>query len=91
MIAVTLQTLQRLNEYMMISLRTLEGMDLGNIRQNWGPVVADEKELQLAKYVKQGLILMENDHARLTDEGMLHADGIASDLFVIEEKSKVKS
>jgi mannitol-1-phosphate/altronate dehydrogenase len=38
--------------------------------------------MQLVKYEHQKLIVLNNDHAILTDEGMLLADGIASDLFI---------
>lgn len=68
---------QKLNEYIMISLRTAEGLNLGKIDK------AASLELKAAskKYIETGLIKMENDYLKLTNEGKLLADGIAADLF----------
>lgn len=38
------------------------------------------------KYIDRGMVHIENDHIRLTREGKLFADGIASDLFILEEQ-----
>ena len=78
----TLTPGQKLNERIMISLRTKEGIDLNKIQIDWGPAERSGIEKNLRKYIQSGLIIMETDHARLTDEGMLRADGIAADLFV---------
>lgn len=79
-----LTPLQQLNEYIMISLRTMEGIDLAGLGNRWGLAVREQKEQQIDKYVKQGLLFLDHHHVRLTDEGMLRADGIASDLFVLQ-------
>ena len=76
-----LTSTQLLNEFLMISLRTIEGIDLHKLEQQFG---ADEKkriELQAQKFVRHGLIKYDEPFIRLTDEGMLRADGIASELF----------
>lgn len=72
---------QRLNETIMISLRTMEGLDLKKIEQDWGESEGRRIEKGLTKYVSNGLVRIENNLAQLTDDGMLRADGIASDLF----------
>jgi oxygen-independent coproporphyrinogen-3 oxidase len=68
---------QKLNEYIMISLRTTEGLDLSKVDK------AASFELQAAsrKYIESGLLKLENNSLRLTREGKLLADGIAADLF----------
>ena len=68
---------QKLNEYIMISLRTAEGLNLAKIDKAAG------LELRAAskKYIETGLIKIENDFLKLTNEGKLLADGIAADLF----------
>jgi oxygen-independent coproporphyrinogen III oxidase len=73
-----LTTTQKLNEYIMISLRTAEGLNLSKV-----DIVAS-LELQAAskKYIATGFMKMENDFLKLTNEGKLLADGIASALFV---------
>jgi len=72
-----LTAVQKLNEYIMTSLRTMEGLDLGKI---------DEKEKEkflssAAKYINSGLLKSMNNSLVLTNEGKLLADGIAAALF----------
>lgn len=73
----------RLNEYIMISLRTVEGIDLNVIEKTWG---IENKELitqQLQTAINRNQVYKENNFIKLTDEGMLAADGIASGLFIV--------
>lgn len=72
-----LTTTQKLNESIMISLRTAEGLDLSKMNET------KSTELQTAskKYIENGLVKLENNFLRLTQEGKLLADGIAADLF----------
>ena len=77
-----LSNVQQLNETIMISLRTKEGINLSKMQMDWGDKQRQRIENSLAKYRLSGLITINNDRARLTDEGMLRADGIAADLFI---------
>ena len=77
-----LSSKDRLNETIMISLRTKEGLDLNRIEKQFGFGERRRIEQGLDKYVKSGLIGLHNSIVQLTDEGMLRADGIAADLFV---------
>lgn len=79
-----LTDVQRLNEYLMISLRTMEGLDLGVVEGQWGRPTAEKLEKQLGPYLTHSLVVQKDRHFSLTDEGMLRADGIASDLFFEE-------
>jgi oxygen-independent coproporphyrinogen III oxidase len=72
-----LTSTQKLNEYIMISLRTAEGLNLGKIDGAAGLELRSASK----KYIETGLIKMENDFLKLTNEGKLLADGIAADLF----------
>ena len=78
----TLSAVNRLNENIMISLRTSEGLDLRQVESTWGITEKERIEQQLKKFANKGLIRFHNDSARLTNEGMLMADGIAADLFI---------
>ncbi|WP_121352559.1 radical SAM family heme chaperone HemW [Flavisolibacter nicotianae] len=80
--AEVLSLAQQLNETIMISLRTMEGIDLNKIQETWGEGERRRMEAELAKYINHGLVQIHQQHAQLTDEGMLRADGIAADLFV---------
>lgn len=73
---------QRLNEFIMISLRTVEGIDLNRLQTQFGIEERKRVEMRLQKFVSTGLIKLNHTSAQLTDEGMLRADGIASELFV---------
>ncbi|MEO6490396.1 MAG: radical SAM family heme chaperone HemW [Ferruginibacter sp.] len=73
---------QRLNEYIMISLRTIEGINLEIIKSKFGISYAKSIESQSGKYQKSGKLNLSEGKLKLTDEGKLFADGIASDLFV---------
>lgn len=76
----TLSPVQQLNERIMISLRTLEGLDLtpipAHIQLDW--------EARLHRYEEQGLMYRTENKIRLTNTGKLQADGIAAALFVEE-------
>ena len=80
--AEVLTPAQQLNETIMISLRTKEGIDLSRIENTWGEKERQRLEKNFAKHISSGLVKVENHRIQLTDEGMLRADGIASDLFI---------
>jgi oxygen-independent coproporphyrinogen-3 oxidase len=78
-----LTPIQRTNEYIMISLRTVEGLDLSKITRE----TSDKLQQASRKYRDQGLLKLDNNFLQLTREGKLLADGIAADLFLEEGKS----
>lgn len=73
---------QQLNEHIMISLRTVEGLNLAIVKERWGVKVMREVEKQVMLLEQNGLLHIYGNQIQLTDEGMLRADGIAADLFV---------
>ena len=73
---------QQLNEFIMISLRTMEGIDLDHVEEQWGLAQRNRIEFALAKFSAAGLVRTDGKQLQLTNEGMLRADGIASALFV---------
>jgi oxygen-independent coproporphyrinogen III oxidase len=73
-----LTPVQQLNEYIMISLRTIEGMDRGHIAGRWGAEAARNLAARTQRYIKEGKMTTA---LALTTEGKLLADGIAADLF----------
>lgn len=78
-----LTSTQKLNEYIMISLRTMEGIDLYKLGKEFGTVQRRIIEQQIQKFINNNLMRLNNSLAQLTDEGMLRADGIASELFFV--------
>jgi oxygen-independent coproporphyrinogen-3 oxidase len=72
------------NEYLMTRLRTTWGVDLTFVRHEFGvDLLGNEKE-NITQWVDQGLMILANDTITLTTEGLLKADRIASDLFILE-------
>lgn len=80
--AETLTPVQRLNEYVMTALRTQEGIDLARVAQAWGTEEADRLRSGIAKQMDRGMVVLAEECIRLTREGRLFADGIASELFL---------
>lgn len=72
-----LTPVQKLNEYIMTSLRTMEGISLKKLS------AAEQKKIrqQSEKYLRSGVMEIKNDFLILTNQGKLMADGIAADLF----------
>lgn len=77
----TLTDSQRLNEYVMTSLRTIEGMDLSRIREGWGEAAAERILQDAAPFLTSGKLQKRGASVTLTREGKLFADGIAAELF----------
>jgi oxygen-independent coproporphyrinogen-3 oxidase len=78
-----LTEVQRLNEYIMTSLRTIEGLDLDVVEKYFSLEKRNIVKNSLGKYYAKNLIVNDNEKLRLTDEGKLFADGIASHLFTV--------
>jgi oxygen-independent coproporphyrinogen-3 oxidase len=79
--AETLTDTQRLNEYVMTSLRTVEGMNMSRIREGWGEAAAARILRDAAPYLTSGKLQERKSSVILTREGKLFADGIAAELF----------
>jgi oxygen-independent coproporphyrinogen-3 oxidase len=76
-----LSGVQQLNEYIMTSLRTMEGLDLEYVSEQFGKEKRSRIEVRSRKYENTGRLKIENRRVILTKEGKLFADGIAADLF----------
>ena len=74
---------QQLNEYIMTSLRTMEGISLQKITHYFGEDQRKNLLQTAARYIQLRHLIIEADHLKTTSSGKLLADGIAADLFVI--------
>lgn len=82
---------QKLNEYIMTSLRTLWGCDLSFIEKTFG---AEEKNRILDNSktpMDKGYIEIKNDIICLTEEGKLFADGIAAEFFIANSQCQIEN
>ena len=77
----TLTEIQKLNEYIMTSLRTIEGIDLILVEQDFGKQKAIILSDQAKVFLHSNKLLINSNRIKLTETGKLFADGIASDLF----------
>jgi len=73
---------QKLNEYVMTSLRTIEGTDLNFIEKDFSKKEKQRIENLLNQKIKRENYLLQNNKIILTDEGKLFADAITVELFV---------
>jgi len=73
---------QQLNEYIMTSMRTVEGINFADDRWLMTDDSTKNKIISSAKkWEVSGKIILDETSLRLTDKGKFLADGIASDLF----------
>ncbi|MEQ1796324.1 MAG: radical SAM family heme chaperone HemW [Lacibacter sp.] len=76
-----LSSVQQLNEYIMTSLRLMEGCDLNFIKEKFGEEKAAQLEAESIAFVNKNWLMEANNHLILTGEGKLFADRIAAELF----------
>ena len=69
---------QKANEYIMTSLRTMEGIDINKIPE----AMSYEVQAASKKFIESGKLTLKENKLILTKEGKLFADGIAADLFI---------
>lgn len=72
---------QALNERVMVSIRTAEGISLKAIREDYGAIEAGRLLSLSGPYIKEGYMVLEDERLKLTDAGKFLADGIAAHLF----------
>jgi len=77
----TLTETQQLNEYIMTSLRTMEGLNLDHVSKTFGEEKKNILQSAGRRFQSTGKLQIENARIILTKEGKLFADGIAADLF----------
>jgi oxygen-independent coproporphyrinogen-3 oxidase len=73
-----LSVVQKSNEYIMISLRTIEGINIDKMEESHKKNILHNSE----RFINSGLMKRMDNYLVLTNEGKLMADGIASALFI---------
>ncbi len=79
-----LTTKDRVNEYIMTSLRTIWGMNLLKITQDFGLDFRKEVESSLEQFIQKKHLVLDGETVKLTNQGKLFADHIAAELFIAE-------
>ncbi len=79
----TLTKTDRYNEYIMTGLRTIWGVSLERIEQEFGKTYLNYLNQQAAKFIEDHLLFIDDNILRTTKKGKFLSDGIASDLFLL--------
>ncbi|MHA7842736.1 MAG: radical SAM family heme chaperone HemW [Winogradskyella sp.] len=77
----TLTTTDRYNEYVMTGLRTIWGVSLDKVEEDFGRIYKDYLIEQANVFINQHLLYIDDRHVRVTKKGQFLSDGIASELF----------
>lgn len=75
---------QRFNEYVMTSLRTMWGCDLKEIEKMFGESWAFQALADARQFLENKMMVRKDGVLYLTNDGLFHADGIASEFFRVE-------
>lgn len=74
------------NEYVLTRLRTKWGIEKTYLEKHFPAEILSHFNKEVYFFLKNGLVVLDNEESYvLSDAGKLLADGIASDLFFIEE------
>ncbi len=71
---------ERRNEQILLGLRTVWGLDLSALVSAW----TQKESAQIAEFARLNWLTISRDYIVLTEEGKLHADGIAAALFRVD-------
>jgi len=77
----TLTLTDQYNEYVMTGLRTIWGVSLNKVENDFGIVFKDYLIEQSEVFINQHLLYIDDGHLRVTKKGQFLSDGIASELF----------
>ena len=78
-----LSATDRYNEYVMTGLRTIWGVDLNRVEQEFGENYLEYLLNQADRFVNSQLLEVVGQVLKTTSKGKFLADGIASDLFLV--------
>lgn len=74
----------RLNEYVMTSLRTVEGIDTNHLQSHFSKLLKGEFEIQLEKLLHKGFLIYKETHITIPEKEWFRADTIITELFLID-------
>ena len=77
----TLSATDSLNEYIMVSLRRVEGIDLKTISSRWGGEAAERIEIAAKPFLNNGWLVKTESRLAVPPEHFLVSDSIIGELF----------
>lgn len=84
--AEILSKTDRYNEYIMTGLRTIWGVSLDKIENEFGTTYLEYLNKQAQKYLDDNLLFISENVLKATKKGKFLTDGIASDLFLVNSE-----
>jgi len=78
-----LSTEDQFNEMIMIGLRTIWGVDLGNLEAKFNDRILEHFRHEIKQKLEEEILIIENNHLKIPEKHWFMADGIASDLFMV--------
>lgn len=78
-----LNNTDKYNEYVMTGLRTIWGISLNKVENEFGIESKNHLLEQSQKFIDKNLLFIEKDVLKTTKKGKFLTDGIASDLFIL--------
>lgn len=82
--AEILSTADRYNEFVMTGLRTVWGVSLQRVEDEFGKIYKDYLVKQGQRFLSDDFLSIDNEVLTATKKGKFLIDGIASDLFIVE-------
>lgn len=79
----TLTKTDQYNEYVMTGLRTIWGVSLTKVENDFGTNYKDYLLEQAEVFINQHLLYIDDTHIKVSKEGQFLSDGIASELFKV--------
>ncbi len=79
----TLSTTDRYNEYIMTGLRTMWGVSVKRVEEEFGTKYKEYLLQQAQKHLEEHLLYLDGDILLVTKKGKFLSDGISSDLFLL--------
>ena len=81
-----LSVTDKYNEYVMTGLRTIWGVSLEKIQQEFGTIYVNYLQIQVQKFLDDKLVMIEDAILKPSAKGKFLTDGIAADLFFIDSE-----
>ncbi|WP_229791243.1 radical SAM family heme chaperone HemW [Winogradskyella epiphytica] len=81
----TLTEVDRYNEYIMTGLRTQWGVSIAKVETDYSKDFKDYLIDQAQVFINQQLLYIKDEHLRVTKKGQFLCDGIASELFRLND------
>ena len=73
----------RYNDLVTTALRTQEGIDLAYLTHEYGSRLANYMKQEAQKHLKDGNLILKDNHLRISEQGLFVSDDIMSDLIYL--------